>query len=112
MIKRIDQYLRVNRLLVSSVDPFTVSDPHLVKYMLNFLEIITTVSSVLLTKSGTAENMKKKKDLWAFIQSENPRVYRVLRHRLLGVLTHLPGKAGRLVIIGGYKLARKIYGFN
>ena len=112
MLRRIDQYLLVNRLLVSSVDPFAVSNVHLEKYMLNFLEIITTVSSVLLTKSGTKENLQKKKELWAFIQSENPRVYRVLRHRLLGFLTHLPGKAGRLVMIAGYTITRKIFGFN
>ena len=112
MIRRIDQALRVNRLLVSQADPFAVSDIHKRKYMLNYLEIVTTVSSVLLTKSGTAENLQKKKDLWAFIQQENPKVYDTLRHRLLGRLVNLPGKGGRAVIIGGYKIAQKIFGFN
>ena len=112
MIRRIDQYLLVNRLLVSGVDPYTVPDRHRRNYMLNFLEIITVVSSVLLTKSGTEENLKKKEDLWAFIARENPKVYQTLRRRLLGRLVHLPGKFGRSVMIGGYKIARKIFGFN
>ena len=112
MIKRIDQYLLVNRLLVSGVDPYTVPDRHRRNYMLNFLEIITVVSSVLLTKSGTEENLKKKEDLWAYIARENPKVCQTLRRRLLGRLVHLPGKFGRSVMIGGYKLARKIFGFN
>lgn len=112
MIRRIDQALLVNRLLVSSVDPYSIPDDHKRKYMLNFLEIVTTVSSVLLTKSGTTENLQKKKDLWAFLQKENPKVYQELRHRLLGHLMHLPGKLGRTVIISGYKICQKIFGFN
>ena len=31
---------------------------------------------------------------------------------LLGRLLHLPGRAGRAVTIGGYQIARKIFGFN
>ena len=112
MIRRIDQALLVNRLLISSMDPFAVQDVHKRKYMINYLEIVTTVSSVLLTKSGTEENLKKKKELWAFIEKENPRLYKTLRHRLLGRLMHLPGKAGRAITVGGYKICRKIFGFN
>ena len=112
MIRRIDQALLVNRLLVSELDPYQEKDVHKRRYMLNYLEIVTTVSSILLTKSGTEENLQKKKELWAFIQKENPRVYRRLRHSLLGRLLHLPGRGGRAVMIVGYKIAQKIFGFN
>ena len=112
MIRRIDQYLLVNRMMVSAVDPFSVDHAQKRRYMLNFLEIVTTVSSVLLTKSHLPENLQKKKDLWAFIEKENPRVYRTLRHRLLGRAVHLPGAVGRSVMIGGYRITRKIFGFN
>lgn len=112
MIRRIDQYLLVNRLMVSEVDPFSVDHVQKQKYMLNFLEIITTVSSVLLVKSGTQENLQKKKELWAFIEKENPRVYQTLRHRLLGKAVHLPGCVGRAVMVGGYIISQKIFGFN
>ena len=112
MIRRIDQALLVNRLLVSEVDPYQVNDVHKRRYMLNFLEIVTTVSSVLLTKSGTAENLQKKNELWAYIQKENPRIYKRLRHSLLGCLLHLPGRGGRAVMISGYKITQKIFGFN
>ncbi len=112
MIRRIDQALLVNRLLVSQADPYQVADAHKRRYMLNYLEIVTTVSSVLLTKSGTEENLRKKRELWAFIRQENPKVYKRLRGSLLGRLLHLPGRAGRAVTIGGYKIARKIFGFN
>ena len=102
----------VNRLLVSSIDPFSIEDEHKRKYMLNYLEIVTTVSSVLLTKSGTEENLQKKKELWEFIEKENPKVYDTLRHRLMGRALHLPGKSGRDLTIGAYKIAQKIFGFN
>ena len=112
MIRRIDQALLVNRLLVSQADPYQADDVHKQRYMLNFLEVVTTVSSVLLTKSGTEENLRKKKELWDFIRRENPRVYRRLRRSLLGRAVNLPGRLGRAVIAGGYKISRKIFGFN
>ena len=48
MIRRIDQALLVNRLLISQADPFQVRDEHKRRYMLNYLEIVTTVSSYVL----------------------------------------------------------------
>ena len=112
MIRRIDQALLVNRLLVSEVDPYKEADIHKRRYMLNFLEIVTIVSTVLLTKSGTEENLRKRTELWDFIQKENPKIYRRLRYSLAGRLMHLPGRLGRTVMISGYKIAQKIFGFN
>ena len=112
MIRRIDQALLVNRLLVSQVDPYQVDDVHKRRYMLNFLEIVTTVSTVLLTKSGTEENLQKRTELWEYIQKENPKTYQRLRYGLAGRLMHLPSRAGRTVMVSGYKIAQKIFGFN
>ena len=112
MLQRVDQYLRVNRLLVSSVDPFSVSNRQLREYMIGFLEIITTVSSVLLIRDGKEASLGKKQELWAFIEAENPQVYRRLRRRLLGRLVHLPGWYGRMLVNAGYRVSRKIFGFN
>ena len=112
MIRRIDQALLVNRLLVKEADPYAVENVHLRRYMLNYLEIVTTVSSVLLLKAGTPEHLQKKDELWAFIEKTNPRVYRTLRGRILGRILHLPGRFGRGVAIAGYRIARKIFGFN
>ena len=112
MIRRIDQALRVNRLMMTQVDLHALTQRKQRNYMRNYLEIVTTVSSVLLTKSGTKEHLEKKKELWAFLKAEDPAVYRELRHRLLGVLVHLPGRPGRKAIVCGYRISRKIFGFN
>lgn len=112
MIRRIDQALRVNRMLVTQVDLEKITQPRQAKYMRRYLEIVTTVSSVLLLKSGTPENRAKKEELWHFIQQENPYVYRKLRHGLMGTVLHWPGEFGRQVALVGYRVTQKIYGFN
>ena len=112
MTRRIDQALKVNKLLVEQADPYAVENVHLRRYMLNYLEIVTTVSSVLLIKAGTPEHLQKKQDLWDYIEKTNPRVYKTLRRRFLGRILHLPGRFGRAVAVTGYKISRKIFGFN
>ncbi len=112
MIRRIDQALKVNRLLFTSVDPLKVSSPRLRSYMLSYLEIVTSVSSVLLFKSGTEESLRKKDELWSFMKENNPALYEALRGRLLSRIIHLPGKAGPAVSLFLYRVSHLIYGFN
>ncbi len=112
MISRIDQQMRVNKLMLAVVKPDEIANAKKQAYMRNFLEIVTTVSSILMVKSGTPEHLAKKEALWAEIKAEYPEWYRVLRRRPLGMALHLPGKAGRAVMIWGYGVAQKIFGFN
>lgn len=112
MIKRIDQALKVNKILLTTVKLNEIANPQKQRYMLRYLEIITTVASVLLIKSGTPENLQKKEDLWNFVREAQPDLYPVLRHRLFGRVVHLPGRVGRGITILAYKLSRLIFGFN
>ena len=52
MIKRIDLQINVNKFMVDSYDLFKLQDRKLRKYMFNYLEIITVVSTVMLIRSG------------------------------------------------------------
>ena len=112
LLSRIDQYLLVNRMMVSGVDPFAVKDIKKREYMLNFLEIITVASTALLTIIGTSESDRRKKELWEYIRKTNPGTYQALRYRLSGRIVHLPGKAGRSIIKGGYRICQRLFGFN
>ena len=112
MIGRIDQAIRVHELMLSSVRLMDIPDPHKRRYMMQYLEIITTVCSVLLIKSGTPANRQKKRKLWANIHAQQPEIYVHLKRRFLGRLINLPGKLGRKATIAGYRVSRKIYGFN
>ena len=112
MIRRIDQAIKVHQLMVSTVKLSKIKNPRKRKYMLRYLEIITTVCSVLLIKSGTPENRQKKRALWAYIHDQQPDVYVVLKRRFLGRFTNLPGRLGRSATLMGYRVSRKIFGFN
>ena len=112
MIKRIDQQLRVNRLMVEAYTRYDLRQKEINKYMISYLDIITTVSSMMLIRSGTEDAMKKKKELWEFIRCEDRRLYRKLRYGLIGRAVNLPGKGGRKMSVAVYKVCQKFYGFN
>ena len=80
--------------------------------MRNYLDIITTVSSVLLIRSGLDENLEKKKELWKYIQEKDKWLWTRLRYGLLGNAMNLPGKLGRRISVDGYKICQRIFHFN
>ena len=112
MISRIDQQIRVNKLMLESYDYKNIKNARIRKYMFNYLEMITVVSTVLLMKSGTEEHMKMRKQLWRDINDFDPAIYRKLRYGILCQTTNLPGHGGRVLSIAAYKIAQKIVGFN
>ena len=112
MIRRIDQQLLVNRLMIDSVAGKRISDKHLRQYLLRYLDIITAVSSIMLIRSGTEENLEKKKDLWKYLRNEDIHIYRKLRLGILGRSVNLPGWSGRNISVAIYKVVQKFYGFN
>lgn len=69
MIERIDQQLLVNKMMVTAIDINTIESQNKKAYMLNYLEIITMISSVLLMRSHTAENRAKKTALGFYLYS-------------------------------------------
>ena len=107
MIGRIDQQIKVNKLMVDYMaekKPLVGKNKKVFKYMLSYLDIITTVSSILLIRSGTEENLEKKKELWSYIEKKDRGLYRKLRYGLLGQCMNLPGKGGRKISVEGYKI--------
>lgn len=112
MIKRIDQQIKVNKLMIDTVDLESIKNEKLYKYMINYLEIITAVSGVLLIRSGTDENLQKKKELWKYIKDKDIILYRTLRYKLMGQIINLPGLIGRKICIGIYKISQLVVGFN
>ena len=112
MIKRIDQQLRVNRIMVDVFHRCRCNNRHLRKYMLSYLEIITTISSVMLIRAETQEALDKKKELMEYIREEDRWIYHRLRWGIMGCASNLPGKGGRKTFIAAYKLCQKFYGFN
>lgn len=112
MIGRIDQQIRVTKLMLGYCDVMKIKKRKLRHYMVRYLEIMMTISSILAIKSGTDENMAKKKELWEHLRKQNFPLYLRLRWGFLGQGTNLPGKSGRKCSIAGYKITQKFFGFN
>lgn len=93
-------------------DVTKIANRKLRHYMVQYLEIMMTISSVLAIKSGTDENLEKKKELWQYLKKQNLPLYLRLRTGFLGQGCNLPGKGGRKLLIAGYKITQKFYGFN
>lgn len=115
MIGRIDQQLTVNKMMIDYMvenKSRIASVKKMERYMISYLDIITTISSILLIRSGTKENLAKKKELWNYLNKKDWLLYRKLRYGLLGSCTNLPGRGGRKISIEGYKICRRFFNFN
>lgn len=115
MISRIDQQLRVNRIMIDYMvhnKKLVSRNARLKAYMINYLDIITTISSIMLILSGTEENLEKKKELWAYLKNADPALFRKLRYGLLGNSMNLHGKMGRKISVEGYRIAQRFFKFN
>ena len=115
MLSRIDQQIRVTKLMVDYyVENYGMirSQRERRKYMFNYLEIVVTISTVLLVTDDTEENLQKRKELLEYIKHKNLNLYLRLRSDILGTFIYLPGKGGRKVTAEGYKVAQKLFHFN
>lgn len=112
MIGRIDQQIRVNKIMVDEFDLWKIQNRKLRRYMFNYLEIITVISTIMLIRSGTEENLEKKRELWSYIKDKDLRLFHHLRNGIMGSAMNLPGRGGRKISVAAYKLSQKIVGFN
>ena len=112
MIRRIDQQLLVNRIMIDTIAEAKNVEKNIRRYMLRYLDIIMAVSSIMLIRSGTEENLNKKKDLWKYLKNADIRIYRKLHMGILGRGVNLPGGSGRKTAVEIYKVVQKLYGFN
>ena len=112
MIGRIDQQIKVNRLMIDYFTSRSFPNRKLRAYMRSYLEIITIISSIMLIRAGTEEALEKKADLWKYLREKDFWLYVRLRNGVLGNAVNLPGKPGRKISIGVYKVVHWFVGFN
>ncbi|MCH5340642.1 MAG: glycosyltransferase family 2 protein [Acetatifactor sp.] len=115
MISRIDQQLKVNKLMIDYLverKAELIKNKRRYQYMRNYLEIITTISSVLLIRSGTEENLEKKKELWKYLKEKDRKLFAWMRSGIMGGTMNLPGRGGREISVKAYKICQRIFKFN
>lgn len=112
MIKRIDQQLRVTKIMIESHNLMQIKSKKLRNYMIKYLSMMMVICSVFLIKEGSNESLAKKEALWDYLKNYDKWLYKKIKSHILGRSMNLPGKFGRRVVEVGYAIARKIYGFN
>lgn len=112
MISRIDQQIFVTKSMIDMYEMGKISSKKLRTYMINYLAIMMTVSSIIAIRSKKPENLEKKKELWQYLQQKDWRVYIKIRFGILGQTMNIPGKSGRKISSLAYSVARRIIGFN
>lgn len=112
MIKRIDQQIFVTKEMIDMYQMNKISNKKLRNYMINYLAIMMTVSSIIAIRSKNPENLEKKRELWDYLKNKDAKVYRKIRYGILGQTMNLPGKPGRKVSSLAYTVANRIFGFN
>lgn len=112
MIRRIDQQIRVNKIMFADVNLLAVKDKKCRRYMFNYLEIVTTITVTLAILSGTKENLNKRDELWAYMKQTDRQLYNKLHHSVISRYMNLPGRTGRFLGKVAYRISRKVYGFN
>ena len=112
MIKRLDQQIFVKKTMIDMYQLKDIGSKKLRQYMLNYLAIMMTVSSILCIRSKNKENLEKKKELWQYLKKKDMRSFIRIRYGILGQTMNIPGKSGRKISSLVYIVARRLIGFN
>lgn len=113
MLGRIDQQLRVTRTMIDAVNLNDVADePHLQRYMENYLSMMMCICSVFLRMENTPEAEEKRRDIWEYLRQADGVLYKRIKNNILNLGTNIPTAPGRRIGLMGYRIAQKIFKFN
>lgn len=114
MITRVDQQLRVTRLMLESHNPRDVmkTQRKLGRYMFGDLTMMVAISSIFLILANNQDALQKRAKLWNDLYELDPHLYHALKYRSFSAFTNFPGYQGRRLSVSLYRLARRIYKFN
>ena len=114
MAGRIDQQVRVTRHMIEAHDVLALKavQPKLGRYMLGYLSMMMSISSIFAVIADTPEALGLRTELWEYLRQKDAALYRRCRYRLTNVGTNIPGYQGRKLSVKLYRVAQKIYKFN
>ena len=112
MIGRLDQQIFVTKTMIDMYIMKNITNKKLRNYMINYLAIMMTVSSILCIRSKNDDNLAKKKELWEYLKKRDYKTFWKIRYGILGQTMNLPGKPGRKISSLAYIVANKVIGFN
>ena len=113
MMGRMDQQLRITRVMIDAVKiPSTELDPRLQAYLVKYLAMMMCICSIFLRMKGDAASDEQRRQIWNYLLIHNRALHRLVRREAVCIGVNLPGEIGRRVGIAGYHIAQKIFKFN
>lgn len=115
LIRRIDQHIRVTRLIADCHDLETLrhDNRRLAEYMYHFLSMMMMICTIYPMMDGSPERLEQSRALWRWLKQNHPAAYRRMRYFSPNVAFLLsPGRLGRSIDLAIYRQLRKIYKFN
>ena len=113
MIKRIDQQLKVTRIMIDAYDLFNdVKNTNLRRYMLHYLSMMMAICVIHLNISDYEDADQKVDKLWEYIRQRDEKLYIVLHRSFINICISLAKKTGKRVSCRGLKIAKRIYKFS
>lgn len=111
MISRIDQQIRVNKAMMDC-DIMSIKSRKLRNYMIKYLAMVTAVTTVLCIKGNTDELTAKKNEVWQYMKEKDEKLYKAVLKTPVGLSMQLEGNIGRKILMEGYNISQKLFGFN
>ncbi len=114
MAGRYEQQVKITKIMIDAHDLTQIKETQrkLGRYMFNYLSMMMSVSSIFTVIANTPESLGKRTELWEYLRSKDPALYRRCRYRVTNTASNIPGYQGRKLSVHIYRLIRKIYKFN
>lgn len=113
MIKKIDQQLKVTRLMIEAYDLFKdIEGEKLRRYMIFYLSMMVAITVTHIYIAEDEGLSSKADELWEFIKQKDEKLYAVLRRSFLNSCIRCGQKISTHLISQGLKLVKRIYKFS
>lgn len=115
LIKRIDQQIKVTKLLAASYHVYDdIPDKKLQEYLLSYLSILVTITIAHLHMSKNPDDEPKIEEFWMWLKNYDKKMYKYCRHDKLNMIMNLVGDWdwGKKTITTVYDVAQKIFRFS
>ena len=117
MLSRMDQQLKVNRIMLYEMDVDSITDRTKREYLYYYTEIVTQATVSFLLRFGTREDEQVMQAFLDEIQEKRPVYYdwimqRPFYHHMIGPVRRLPHWFAYPLYRFSYLIARRIFGFN
>lgn len=114
MVKRVDQQVRVTKAMIDAhnISNLIKENKKLGIYMRKHLSMMVLICQMLFLLEGSEEALSKKKQLWDNLRDKDIELYRHFKYSSIALFMNFPGKLGRRIGIGLYRIASRIYKFN